>query len=92
MDLALRLLHEAKVITIPGSGFGPTGEGHIRISFGAVEDELNEAFDRIEAWAERSLLVSTRLISTLGIEVCHFERSREIYACRDLQDLALLSR
>jgi aminotransferase len=53
MDLALRLLYGAKVITVPGSGFGPTGEGHIRFSFGAVEDDLNEAFDRIEAWAER---------------------------------------
>lgn len=53
-DLALRLLYEAKVITVPGNGFGPTGEGHIRLSFGATEKEIQEAFDRIEAWAERS--------------------------------------
>jgi aminotransferase len=53
MDLSLRLLYEAKLITVPGSGFGPTGEGHIRLSFGAAEDELNRAFDRMEAWAER---------------------------------------
>jgi len=51
MDLALRLLHEAKVITVPGGGFGPTGENHIRLSFGAAEEDLHQAFDRIEAWA-----------------------------------------
>jgi len=48
IDFALKLLHEAKVITIPGSAFGPTGEGHLRFSFGATDEELNEAFDRIE--------------------------------------------
>jgi aminotransferase len=50
VDLSLKLLYEAKVITVPGSGFGPTGEGHIRISFGAGEKELEKAFDRIEEW------------------------------------------
>ena len=50
VDLSLKLLYEAKVITVPGSGFGPTGEGHIRLSFGATEKELEKAFDRIEDW------------------------------------------
>jgi aminotransferase len=53
IEFAVRLLEEAKVITIPGSAFGPTGEGHIRLSFGAADEELNEAFDRIESWAKR---------------------------------------
>lgn len=54
IDFALRLLNQARVITIPGSAFGPVGEGHIRISFGAEETELNEAFDRIERfWASK---------------------------------------
>ena len=53
VELALKLLYEAKVITVPGNGFGPTGEGHIRLSFGATEREIQEAFDRIESWAER---------------------------------------
>jgi aminotransferase len=48
IDFALRLLKEARVITIPGSAFGPSGEGHIRMSFGATVDELHEAFDRIK--------------------------------------------
>jgi aminotransferase len=50
IDFALRLLNDARVITIPGSAFGPTGEGHIRVSFGGTEEELNEAFDRIEKY------------------------------------------
>jgi aminotransferase len=55
MELALRLLYEAKVICIPGNGFGPSGEGHIRFSFGGTEDEINRAFDRIEEWARINL-------------------------------------
>jgi aminotransferase len=50
-DLALRLLYEAKVITIPGNGFGPTGEGHLRFSFGGTDEAISEAMDRIENWA-----------------------------------------
>ena len=50
VELSLKLLYEAKVITVPGSGFGPTGEGHVRLSFGATENELEKAFDRMEEW------------------------------------------
>ncbi len=53
MDVSLDLLYQAKVITIPGSGFGPSGEGHIRLSFGATEEEINKAFDRIDIWAKK---------------------------------------
>ncbi len=50
MTVALRILHEARVITIPGAAFGPDGEGHIRLSFGGSEEELDEAMDRLESW------------------------------------------
>ena len=50
MTFALRLLQEARVITIPGAAFGPAGENHIRMSFGGTESEINDAFDRIERW------------------------------------------
>ena len=50
MTVALRLLHEARVITIPGNAFGPGGEGHVRLSFGGTEEELDEAMDRFERW------------------------------------------
>ncbi len=55
VDLALRLLYEARVITVPGGAFGPTGEQHIRFSFGGTESVIEEAFDRIEAWVERAV-------------------------------------
>lgn len=55
MDFALRLLYEGKVIGIPGNGFGPSGEGHIRFSFGGTDEEINAAFDRIEEWARVNL-------------------------------------
>jgi len=53
MDLALKLLYEAKVITTPGNGFGPTGEGHIRLSYGGTEQQINRAFDRLDEWAKK---------------------------------------
>jgi aminotransferase len=49
-DVALQILHEARVITIPGATFGAAGEGHLRLSFGGDESAINEAFDRIEKW------------------------------------------
>ncbi len=45
-----RLLMEAKVSTTPGIAFGPTGEGHLRLSFCVSEDEINKAFDRMEVY------------------------------------------
>ncbi|QLA16659.1 pyridoxal phosphate-dependent aminotransferase [Desulfolutivibrio sulfoxidireducens] len=53
MDMAVRLIREAGVITIPGDAFGPGGEQSLRLSFGAAETELNEAFDRLEEFFGR---------------------------------------
>lgn len=50
LDVAVRLLEEAGVVTIPGGAFGQGGEGHLRISFGGEESVINAAFDRIEQW------------------------------------------
>lgn len=42
-----RLLHEAAVVTTPGVGFGPSGEGYIRLTaFGRYED-CQEALKRM---------------------------------------------
>lgn len=49
-EVAIRLLEEAKVITIRGGSFGEGGDGHLRISFGGELNVINEAFDRIEQW------------------------------------------
>ncbi|MFH1134790.1 MAG: aminotransferase class I/II-fold pyridoxal phosphate-dependent enzyme [Pseudomonadota bacterium] len=52
IDLALKLLHEAKVIVIPGRAFGPTGDKFIRLSFGGTREEIDTAMTRIENWLE----------------------------------------
>ncbi|MCK4873347.1 MAG: pyridoxal phosphate-dependent aminotransferase [Phycisphaerales bacterium] len=45
-----KLLREARVSTTPGIAFGPTGEGHLRLSFCIPNEQINKAFDRMEAY------------------------------------------
>jgi len=45
-----KLLKDVQVSTTPGVAFGPTGEGHIRLSFCVPEDMINVAFDRMEKY------------------------------------------
>ncbi|HQC69534.1 MAG TPA: pyridoxal phosphate-dependent aminotransferase [Sedimentibacter sp.] len=46
-EVSMKILDEAHVLTIPGSGFGSSGEGYIRIACTVGIDKLGEAFDRI---------------------------------------------
>ena len=48
-DLAKYLVKEHKVALVPGSIFGPAGEGYLRLSFAASQDELKEGIARIAA-------------------------------------------
>lgn len=48
--IAEELLDQAKVATIPGSAFGDSGEGYLRLSFAASQPSIQEALDRIKAW------------------------------------------
>ena len=43
------LLEKANVITTPGAGFGPSGEGYIRLTAFGDADETAEAVRRIQA-------------------------------------------
>lgn len=43
-----RLLFEGKLAVVPGSAFGPFGEGYIRISYAYSGDVLKEGLDRLE--------------------------------------------
>jgi aminotransferase len=47
-EFAVFLAKNAHVATVPGSAFGNYGEGHIRISYAAAYEKLEEALDRIE--------------------------------------------
>ncbi|MEV0416539.1 aminotransferase class I/II-fold pyridoxal phosphate-dependent enzyme [Streptomyces sp. NPDC050448] len=46
---AKKLLEEARVLTIPGNGFGPGGEGYARLTACAGTDLIREAVRRITA-------------------------------------------
>jgi aspartate/methionine/tyrosine aminotransferase len=48
MEMSRKLLEEAHVLVIPGSAFGKSGEGYIRIACTVGVERLKEAFDRIE--------------------------------------------
>jgi aspartate/methionine/tyrosine aminotransferase len=47
---ALELLDKIQVAVVPGAAFGPNGEGHVRLSFGRTEDQINKAFDRLDKY------------------------------------------
>ena len=47
VEAARFFLDEAHVMTVPGSSFGPTGEGHVRLLFTCTEDEARQAATRI---------------------------------------------
>jgi len=49
-SFCIKLLKEARVSTTPGIAFGPTGQGHLRLSFCVSKEEINKAFDRMEAY------------------------------------------
>ena len=45
-DFFDRLLTKANVVSTPGSGFGPSGEGYLRLSAFAKPDDVKEAMQR----------------------------------------------
>lgn len=47
-SFATRLLEQAHVIVTPGSGYGPGGEGYIRLSLTTPDARLEEAMQRIQ--------------------------------------------
>lgn len=53
MDFAKYVLENAKVAMVPGSAFGPSGEGFVRAAFSTSYENLIEASDRIERALEK---------------------------------------
>lgn len=52
-DFALRLLEEESVAVVPGSAFGPAGEGCVRACYATAYDKIEIAMDRIAAFVGR---------------------------------------
>ncbi|HIZ79997.1 MAG TPA: aminotransferase class I/II-fold pyridoxal phosphate-dependent enzyme [Candidatus Lachnoclostridium stercorigallinarum] len=52
-EFATRLLREEKVAVVPGTAFGDSGEGFLRLSYAYSLESLKEALDRIRRFVER---------------------------------------
>ena len=52
-DFTERLLHEEHVAVVPGSAFGPSGAGHVRMCYATSYERLEEALRRIGRFVER---------------------------------------
>ena len=52
-EFATELLKEEKVAVVPGSAFGESGEGFIRISYAYSLDDLKEALGRVERFIKK---------------------------------------
>ena len=48
-----RLLLEERVAVVPGSAFGPSGEGHVRMCYATSHEQLEEAVTRIGRFVDR---------------------------------------
>lgn len=57
-EFATRLLEEQKVAVVPGSAFGKSGEGYIRISYAYSLDSLKKALERVERFVATLPVVS----------------------------------
>ena len=50
---AQKLLQEEKVAVVPGTAFGPGGEGYVRCSYATAYEKIEEALQRIERFMRR---------------------------------------
>jgi len=48
-----RAIKEAKVAVVPGSAFGPAGEGHVRASYATAYGKIEEALVRLGEFVDR---------------------------------------
>jgi aspartate/methionine/tyrosine aminotransferase len=52
LEICERILEEAGVGLVPGSAFGEQGEGFVRMTIAASDEEVEAGFRKIVAWAE----------------------------------------
>ena len=51
VEFATRLLEEKAVVVTPGNGYGPSGEGYVRLSLTIPDDKLEIGLQRIAEWS-----------------------------------------
>ncbi len=49
-EFAARLIEEQGVVVTPGRGYGPAGEGYVRLSLTLPDDQVDEGVERIAAF------------------------------------------
>ena len=54
LEICERLLEEAGVGLVPGSAFGEQGEGFVRMTIAASDEDVEAGFRKIVEWAERA--------------------------------------
>jgi aminotransferase len=52
-EFALRFLQEERVAAVPGTAFGPSGEGYLRCCYATAFDQIQTAMDRLARFLER---------------------------------------
>lgn len=52
-EFAQKLLQEQKVAAIPGTAFGDSGEGYLRISYAYSVDNLKKAMERLKTFVDK---------------------------------------
>ncbi|UCF98639.1 MAG: pyridoxal phosphate-dependent aminotransferase [Spirochaetaceae bacterium] len=55
MDLTLKLIEETGVATLPGTEFGATGEGYLRLSVISKREQVEEGIRRLKEFSARHL-------------------------------------
>lgn len=55
-EFAEQLLTEERVAVVPGTAFGPSGEGHIRCSYAYSTEQLKEALERISRFVKSRIV------------------------------------
>ena len=53
MEFSKRLLDQQKVAVVPGTAFGPCGEGYVRISYASSMEHLKEALERMAVFMRK---------------------------------------
>ena len=52
-SFATELLDDVAVVVTPGTGYGPHGEGYVRLSLTIPDDKLEEGIKRLRDWHQR---------------------------------------
>lgn len=53
-DFAARLIEDIGVVVTPGSGYGPSGEGYVRLSITTPDERVEEGARRLLEWSRQN--------------------------------------